>query len=380
MPSTVDLENSRYALNVGDSATDEILIGDGGMGALIRSFDWSQTPLGPIQRWSSALRMMVRFLLANRFPLLLWWGPQYISIYNDAYRPVLGAKHPRALGQPASDCWKEIWHILRPLIDTPFRGGPATWNDDLVLELNRHGFAEETHFTIAYSPVPDESVPGGIGGVLATVHEITAKVVGERRVMALRDLGAHAAEAKTAEEACHIAAKTLASHDKDIPFALLYLLDSDSKQARLAGATGNISDGPEFAPLVDLGAEDKDSWPLAEVVRTEKMEVVSDLAGRFGARFPSGPWSDPPREAVVVPIRSNVAHHLAGILVAGVSVRLKLDDLYCSFYELIAGQSPRPWQTRAPTRRRESAPKPWPNWIAPRPCFSAMSAMNFGHR
>jgi hypothetical protein len=141
--------------------------------------------------------MMVRFLLANRFPWLLWWGPQYVSIYNDAYRPVLGTKHPWALGQPLSECWKEIWHILQPLVDTPFKGGPATWNDDILLEINRHGFVEETHFTIAYSPVPDEDAPTGIGGVLATVHEITEKVVGERRLGALRDLGAITIERKT---------------------------------------------------------------------------------------------------------------------------------------------------------------------------------------
>src|SRR6476661_797867 len=81
------------------------LQGGGEMGALIRSLDWGATPIGPIESWSPALRMMVRFLLANRFPLLLWWGPQYVSIYNDAYRPILGTKHPKALGQPVSQCW-----------------------------------------------------------------------------------------------------------------------------------------------------------------------------------------------------------------------------------------------------------------------------------
>jgi len=159
--------------------------------------------------------MMVRFLLANRFPLLLWWGPHYVSLYNDSYRPVLGTKYPWALGQPVKECWKEIWHILEPLIDTPFHGGPATWNDDILLEIDRYGFVEETHFTIAYSPVLDETVPRGIGGVLATVHEITQKVVGERRVVALRDLGARVGKAKTAEEACAVAAETLVRHDKE---------------------------------------------------------------------------------------------------------------------------------------------------------------------
>jgi PAS domain S-box-containing protein len=312
--------------------------GSGEISERIRAFDWSRTPLGPIESWSPALRMMTRFLLANRFPLLLWWGPQYVSIYNDAYRPVLGTKHPWALGQPVSECWKEIWHILKPLIDTPFNGGPATWDNDICLEINRYGFVEETHFTIAYSPVPDENARNGIGGVLATVHEITEKVVGERRAMALRDLGAVAAEAKTAEEACRLAARTLAAHEKDIPFALLYLIDADGRRAWLAGSTGIHTDGHACSPVLDLDLGEAQPWPLADVVRTKAMAVADDLAGRFSQAVPPGPWSDPPREAVVLPIRSNIAHQLSGVLVAGVSARLKLDELYRSFLELVASQ------------------------------------------
>jgi PAS domain S-box-containing protein len=325
---------------VRESAFGDWLAGGGEMGERIRAFDWSKTAIGSAETWSPTLRMMVRFLLANRFPLLLWWGPQYVSIYNDSYRPVLGTKHPWALGQPLRECWNEIWHILRPLVDTPFNGGPATWNDDIVLEINRHGFVEETHFTIAYSPVPDETVLTGIGGVLATVHEITEKVVGERRIVALRDLGARAIEAKSAEEACTAVAETLARHSEDIPFALLYLIAPEGKQAQLAGTVG-IDCGGGFAPtLIELGvgSHTQQPWPLTETACTESIQVIENLADRFGTFVPPGPWSDPPRQAVVVPIRSNIAHRLAGFLVAGVSVRLKLDELYRSFYELLAGQ------------------------------------------
>ena len=310
------------------------------MGALIRTFDWSRTPLGPITSWSPSLKMMVRFLLANRFPLLLWWGPQFIQIYNDPYRPVLGTKHPElGLGRPVRECWSEIWHVLRPLIETPFSGGPATWMEDIFLEINRYGFVEETHFTIAYSPVPDETVPSGIGGVLATVHEISEKVVGERRVRVLRDLVTGALEAKNDEEACAVAAKTLAKHPNDVPFALLYLINSDQKGARLAGTAG-VTVGSPFAPLnIELSeTANQLSWPLAETVRTETLQTVEDLSHCFGDKVPQGPWSDPPRQAVVAPIRSNIAHHLAGLLVVGVSSRLRLDDAYRSFIELAASQ------------------------------------------
>ena len=218
-----------------ESHSDDCLAGGGEMGALMRSIDWAKTPIGPVATWSPALRTILRLLLVNRFQLFLWWGPHYVQFYNDASWPILGAKHPRSMGQPAAECWSEIWHVIGPLIDSPFHGGPATWMEDIFLEINRYGTPEETHFTIAYSPVPDETVPSGIGGVFATVHEITGKVVGERRVVVLRDLGAQAAEAKTAEEACATAAKTLAAHDKDIPFALIYLLAAEGEARRVGG-------------------------------------------------------------------------------------------------------------------------------------------------
>jgi len=322
-----------------DQAMPGFLAGDGEMASLMRTKDWSATPLGPVETWSPSLRMMTTFLLANRFPLLLWWGPHYLSIYNDAYRPVLGNKHPEYLGRPVSECWSEIWHILKPLIDTPFNGGPATWMEDLFLEINRHGFVEEAHFTVAYSPVPDDTAAHGIGGVLATVHEITEKIVGERRMLALRDLGLRVAEGRTAEAACTIAAGILANHAKDVPFALLYLLDENGRQARLAGAAG-IGMGELASPLVVGLGEDAASnlgWPLADAARGEAMITVGDLEERF-AHIPRGPWSDPPHSAVIVPIRSSKVEQLAGLLVAGVSPRLQLDELYRSFFDLVATQ------------------------------------------
>ncbi|HZN55008.1 MAG TPA: ATP-binding protein [Candidatus Polarisedimenticolaceae bacterium] len=312
-----------------------LFTGAGVMETLFRERDWSATPLGPVDSWSPALRTTVRMLLVNRFPLLLWWGPDYVQLYNDAYRPIPGAKHPVALGQPGRECWAEIWHILGPLVDTPFQGGPATWMEDIPLVINRHGFFEETHFTIAYSPVPDESVSSGIGGVLATVHEITEKVIAERRVVALRDLG-RAAEAKTAEEACAIAGRTLAGHDLDVPFALLYLLDPDRTRARLAGVAG-VAPGAAIAPVeIDLGAPDA-AWPLFGAIEDDAPRVVERLGARFAA-VPTGPWPDPPDKAVVLPIPSNKPRHPVGALVAGLSARLAFDESFTGFIELVTGQ------------------------------------------
>src|SRR6201988_599701 len=254
---------------------------DGEMGARIRGFDWARSPLGPCATWSPALRATLGVMLANRFPLLLWWGPDYISIYNDAYVPILGNKHPNALGLPVRECWSEIWDILKPLIDTPYNGGPSTWIEDFELHIQRLGRPEETHFTVAYSPVPDDTTDHGIGGVLATVHEITQKVIGERRVAILRDLGVRAAQ-ESAEATCRAAAQILAQHGQDVPFALLYLVDGDGQHARLAAAADVEADSDVCPLVVRLDQiEPGTSWPLATAFRTLETVTVTDLETRF---------------------------------------------------------------------------------------------------
>jgi signal transduction histidine kinase len=316
----------------------DVLAGGGEMGRRIREFDWGSTSLGPIESWSPALRTMVRVLVANRFPHILWWGPEYVQFYNDAYRPIPGAKHPhRVLGRPASECWSEIWHVIGPLIDKPYNGGPATWDEDILLEINRHGYFEESHFTIAYSPVPDESVSGGIGGVLATVHEITDQVVADRRMVALRDLGARAVEAKSADEACAIVADTLAHHDKDLPFAVLYLIDAVANEARLAGVAGVSAAAPVSPLRVDLSAPSGTGWPLVEASGDQALRVVENISQRFQS-IPAGPWLDAPHTAVVVPIPASKPQELAGFLIVGVSARRRFDESYRSFLELVRTQ------------------------------------------
>jgi len=322
------------------SGSFDVLAGGGEMGALMRSIDWAGTPLGPVEAWSQTLKTMVSFLLANRFPILLWWGPDYIQLYNDAYRPILGAKHPQSMGQPVRECWWEIYDVIGTLIDTPFNGGPATWMDDILLEVKRHGFAEETHFTIAYSPVPDPTADRGIGGVIATVTETTEQIIGERRVLALRDLGTRSVvEARTAEQACAAATDVLSQHSRDIPFALIYLLDPDGERVRLAGVTGTKAGGALSPETIDLGeaASDPVGWPIREALETEALHIVEHLGARF-TDIPPGPWSDPPHTGVVVPIASNIAHRPSGVLVAGVSPRHGFDEQYATFFELIARQ------------------------------------------
>jgi len=309
------------------------------MARLIDEKDWSQTPVGDAENWSPALRTILSMLLANRFPLLLWWGPEYIQFYNDAYRPIPGAKHPNSLGQPANQCWAEIWHILKPLIDTPFRGGPPTWIEDFELVIRRSDFQEETHFTVAYSPVPDDTVPNGIGGVLATVHEITDKVIGERRLALLRELAARATEGRTAEDACSIATEVLGQYPKDLPFSVLYLLDSERKRTHLVGSAGIANDQAANPAYIDLSQDSAHPWtPFVRLaVRQNAIAVVEDLQSRL-SDIPPCPWTEPPGTAVVVPIPSAKTGDVRGFLIHGVSPRLHLDDNYRTFFQLVAAQ------------------------------------------
>jgi len=321
------------------TAADHPVFVDGGeMRALMRSFDWSSNRLGPPESWSPTLQATTRMLLANCFPMLLWWGPDFLQIYNDAYRPVLGLKHPHAaLGRPLRECWSEVFHIVGPLAQKPFEGGPATWMEDILLEVNRFGYWEETHFTIGYSAVPDPAASGGIGGVLATVHEITQKVVAERRLAAIRELSTRSFEAKTIQEACDVAASTLAHYPHDVPFALIYLADETGDTARLMSETG-VSGFPALRPeVIDLSREPGDLWMLASSRRQSQAVVIDDLQRKAGAT-PAGPWPDPPDTAAIVPIPSIIAGQPAGFLVAGISARLRFNDSYREFLELYCAQ------------------------------------------
>jgi PAS domain S-box-containing protein len=255
---------------------------------------------------------------------------------------LLDTKHPGALGRPFSECCKEIWHIVKPLIETRYSGGQATQDDDILPGINRYGFVEETQSSFVYNPVPDETVPGGIGGVLATIREITGRGTGDRHLQVLRDLNARSAEGETATEACSIAAEILAAHAIDIPFVLLYLIDPDRRTARLAGSAGVVAGGrtaPTTVSLETTGTGAKDSpWPLAKAMHSGRIEMVTDLAGCLGSGVPPGPWTDPPHTAVIAPILSHKLHNQAGFLVAGISSRLRPDDAYRDFVTLVASQ------------------------------------------
>ena len=162
-PSTSPIESSSGRENF----PEEWPVGGGEMGSLIRSIDWSTTKLGPVDSWSRSLKTMLGVVLGSRFPMLLWWGPDLLHLYNDAYRPILRDKHPASLGAPAAEIWAEVWDVAGPLARSVQEGGPATWTEDLQLFIKNGRMAEETYFTFSYSPVPGDD--GRVAGILNTV-------------------------------------------------------------------------------------------------------------------------------------------------------------------------------------------------------------------
>lgn len=132
---------------------ESLFVGGGELGELMRTLDWQSTPLGPPDAWPQSLRSIVRLMLTSRYQMWLGWGPELAFLYNDAYRPTMGVKHPWGLARPASEVWKEIWHEIGPLIEQVLRTGKANYHEGLMLLLERSGFREETYHTFSYSPL-----------------------------------------------------------------------------------------------------------------------------------------------------------------------------------------------------------------------------------
>lgn len=171
------------------------LSGGGEMGRLMRALDWRKTSLGSVNTWPQSLRTTLSIILHSKFPMFLFWGPQLLCFYNDAYRPSLGneGKHPNALGKPGEEAWPETWPIIKPLIEGVLSGGEATWSQDQLIPIYRNGKMEDVYWTFSYSPVSDES--GKVAGVFVTCVETTEKVTNFKQLEESKNQLAFAIEA-----------------------------------------------------------------------------------------------------------------------------------------------------------------------------------------
>jgi PAS domain S-box-containing protein len=165
-----------------DPLAPPFLKGGGEMGARMRAHDWAATPLGAPETWPQPLKTAIRLLLNTGHPMYIWWGPELLCFYNDAYRQSIGAeRHPSSLGQPGRAVWDEIWEIIGPQIDQVMSGGGATWHENALVPITRDGKREDVYWTYSYGPIDDPETPTGVGGVLVVCTETTQTVLAERR-------------------------------------------------------------------------------------------------------------------------------------------------------------------------------------------------------
>jgi hypothetical protein len=252
----------------------DFLSGGGELGALIRAFDWTTTPLGDPGAWPQSLKTAVRIMLTSRQPIWLGWGPDLTYLYNDPYKSIIGGKHPRALGLPFRDVWSEIWEEVGPMADAVMSRNEGVYVEAHRLIMERHGYQEETYYTFSYSPVPNDE--GGRGGLICANTDDTRRVIGERQLAALRELAAATANARSRDEACGRSIDALAGNDRDVPFALLYAVEAGGSLRLAASSTGSQA------------LHDPAVWACGEVLRTGALRIVPPPPARTPCRGAPG--------------------------------------------------------------------------------------------
>ncbi|BBQ00282.1 hypothetical protein BSFA1_54100 [Burkholderia sp. SFA1] len=286
--------------------------GNSEMSQRMRELDWSRTSLGDPDGWPLHLRSALSLCLTSRIPIVMYWGEDFNVLYNDAYISFLGAdKHPRFLGAPARECWREIWPTIGPMLRSVVETAEATWSEDLLMYFARRLPAEEVYVRFSFGPIVS---PDGarVDGIFCPCTETTDRVISERRIDLLRQLGQRQAGARRSTEVARNALNALARNPQDIPFAAVYLRESQAAQARLVGSIG----------LDDATAN---GLPTELSMMTDAREQNAlDVSYR------------PVQQVLAVPIPGASRDDALGLLVCGISSHLVMDDDYRSFLNLVA--------------------------------------------
>lgn len=317
------------------SSQDPHLIfpGTGEVAALLRTRNWETTPPGLPSEWPINLRVALGVCLSSKFPMNIWWGEDLTLFYNDAYISFLGRhKHPFVLGGSGRDAWPEIWHMIGPMIERVQTQGEASWSEDILMFFDRALPQEEVYVTFSFSPIFNEN--GTVDGLFCACTESTEKIIGNRRLETLRRL-VNPSEDHTWEATCQGIVQVLASNAYDIPFAAIYSLDRDAQNAYLSAST-KLPDSDQFPKRFSLD-DSANKKLLKKLLDGRKAESFSDLQA-LGLKRPCGPWPEPVKEVVILPIVANADGTVSEFIVAGVSPRRVLDSSYFAYFELIAGQ------------------------------------------
>jgi PAS domain S-box-containing protein len=316
-------------------AAPHFLSGGGEMGGLIRQYDWRSSSLGAPDRWPQSLKTAIRIMLTSRQPIWIGWGRDLTYFYNDAYKSIIGGKHPWALGRPTREVWNEIWDDIGPLLATAMKGVEGTYVESQLLIMERNGYEEETYYTFSYSPIPDDGEDAA-GGIICANTDDTSKVIGERQLALLTELAARTADARTWQEVCTRAAAALETNPRDIPFAALYIGETHHDTLLCVGRSG-LAQGPELAP--DAIPQDGGSvWPLGDCIASGKLKLFPASSLPSTIRLPWGAWSKPPQQIAAIPVPAAGGVGQGGVLIAGLNPYRLFDDAYRDFLGLVAGQ------------------------------------------
>ena len=309
------------------------LAGGGETGALIRAHDWSDSGLGHPAQWPQSLKTALRIMLTSRQPIWVGWGPDLIFFYNDPYKSIIGGRHPAAMAQPTRQVWSEIWAYMAPLLRTAMTDGTGTYEEQKLLIMERNGYPEETYYTFSFSPVPGDD--GSLSGIICVNSDETRRVTSDRQRNLLRELAIAMPQSATWRQACELSARALAVNPHDIPFAMLYAVESGGETAELVGACG-IEPGTAGAP--SALALDGAAWPCGDALRANAPMLVKDLPVGLHGQLPQTVWNRPASQAVLVPILPSSEGEPVCLLICALNpLRLYTDD-YREFLMLAAAQ------------------------------------------
>lgn len=306
------------------------LSGGGEMGERIRHFDWTTTPLGDPETWEHGLKTCVRIILTSAQPMFVWWGPSLISIYNDSYAQFLGIKHPSALGAKAEDIWKEIWELLVPKIKSVERN-EGTYDESMLFIMERKGYQEEVYVNFCYCPAPGDD--GTVKGVFCVCSDNTERIINERALQTLRDLGAVVYDEGATEVNYGIVTEALGRNNKDFPFAYIYKIDEESKRAVVTASTGTNNKQYVLPAEIDLENPTVVTSEFCQAYRSNK--VVATGVKNVQEDLPQGAWNKTASQFVFIPICATGSNAPYAILFAALSPYRQFDRTYHQFCELI---------------------------------------------
>ncbi|RIB30113.1 hypothetical protein C2G38_2238477 [Gigaspora rosea] len=337
----MSLQLTNNVSNVGDERSSFI--------DMVYNYDWSSTPLGPMDSWEPQIISLLNFCLKSEFPTTIFLSPEWTMIYNEASIPILKSKHPNALGKPALEIWHESSDSLKSALESVKSTRKGVLENNFYLELQRDGYIEEVYFNYTFSPI--FKLDGTFWGAINITSEVTQKVLNVRRLKTLESLGRQTADAKSLESVCHTITKILKDDNKDIPYALIYLVESNNGSktdhksliARLISTTfdeeGRLERKfPDYLPETQESIElttntdqNHDStsinsplkcnyWPIRLVMKEGKHVQVLLEDGS---------------QAILLPTKLSFCKEqgLSAILIFGLNPHRRLDDQYMDFLQ-----------------------------------------------